>query len=69
VPAIISEAMPDDRLMLIDPQTIRMVFWNSPSMLVDPYTFDTSGTLRVLVYNDADCVTLQQEQVCIGEAA
>ena len=69
VPAIISEAMPDDRLMLIDPQTIRMVFWNSPSMLVDPFTFDTSGTLRVLVYNDADCITLQQEQVCIGEAA
>lgn len=69
VPAIISESMPDDRLLLIEPQSIRQVYWGSPAALVDPYTHDTSGTLRVLVYNDCDLVTLQQAMVCIGGAA
>ena len=69
VPAIISEAMPDNRILLFDPSTVRMVFWNTPSMLADPFTFDTSGTLRLLIYNDCDIVTLQQAQLAIGEGA
>lgn len=69
VPAIISEAMPDNRLLLIDPNSLRMVFWGSPAALVDPYTFDTSGTLRLLIYNDADLVSLYRPMLCIGEAA
>ena len=69
VPAIISEAMPDDRLMLIEPQSIRQVFWGSPAALSDPYTHDVSGTLRLLVFNDADIVSLQPAMVCIGQGA
>lgn len=69
VPAIISEAMPDDRLLLIEPQSIRQVYWGSPAALSDPYTHDISGSLRLLVYNDADCVSLQPAMVCVGGPA
>ena len=69
VPAIISEAMPDDRLLLINPPSLRQVFWGSPAALSDPFTYDVSGTLRLLIYNDCDIISLYPSQVCIGQGA
>lgn len=69
VPMVLSEAMPNNRLLLIDPQSLRIAYWASPAALIDPFTFDTSGTLRLLVYNDCDIAALYPELVCIGGAA
>lgn len=69
IPMVLCEAMPDDRLLLINPQSLRIIYWGAPAALIDPYTFDTSGTKRLLVYNDADIVSLYPAQVCIGGAA
>jgi hypothetical protein len=65
----ISEEMPDDQLLLLDPNLLRMVFWGAPAALVDRFTYDLSGDVVLFLYNDADLVATFPEQVCISKAA
>lgn len=65
----ISEEMPDDQLLLLDPTLLRMVFWGAPAALVDRMTYDTTGDVVLFLYNDSDLIATFPEQVCISKAA
>ena len=69
VPVVISEALPDTRLVLFNPQQARTVYWGAPAAMADRASGMLRGDVRLIVYNDADCVVLHPEQFCIGKAA
>ena len=69
VPAVIADHMPDGYLLLLDPATIKTVYWGNPYALANPYANDISGDWRVTIYNACDLACLQPGQICIGEAA
>lgn len=69
VPAVLSEQMPDSKLLLINPQTLRIVYWGGVAVQIDRLTYALQGDSVMLAYSDADIVSLQPAQICIGTAA
>lgn len=69
VPVIISEAMPADRLLLLDPTQQRLVFWGAPAAIVDRMKYALQGDSELHVYNDCDVVSINPAQICIGKGA
>ena len=70
VPVILSDYMPADKLLLIDPTTIRTVFWGAPYAMLDKFSggMSINGSSCLIVYNACDVVSLQPLQIVVGAA-
>jgi HK97 family phage major capsid protein len=69
IPAVIADHLPDGRLLLLDPSTVKVVYWGNPYALANPFANDVAGDLRLTVYNACDIACLQPAQITIGRTA
>jgi len=67
-PVAITDHMPDDRILLVNPDVIRHVYWGPPFLLVDKYSdnMDIRGEAMIVVDNFCDLVVEQPQQICVG---
>jgi HK97 family phage major capsid protein len=68
LPLYVSTAVPAGKLLLLDPSRVVLAFWNSPSLMIDPYTNDTSGSTLLILHNACDLVATDPAQIVIGTA-
>jgi len=69
--ALTTDHMPAGKIMILDPETCRQVFWGPAYALMDRYSdgMDIKGTSRLVVQNLCDIVALRPEQIIVGSAA
>lgn len=68
VPVAFSNAITDGTVILANPADFHLVYWRSPQLIVNPYTSDTNGDVRVTVLNDLDVVVSRRHSLVIGKA-
>jgi HK97 family phage major capsid protein len=69
VPVAFSNAITDGTVILANPQDLHLVFWRSPQLIVNPFSSDTNGDVRVTVLNDLDVVVNRRHSLVIGKVA
>ena len=69
VPVAFSNAITDGTVILADPSDLHLVFWRSPQLIVNPFTSDTNGDVRITVLNDLDVVVSRRHSLVIGKVA
>jgi hypothetical protein len=69
VPVFVSNAITDGTVLLANPQDFHLVYWRSPKLIVNPYTFDITGDVRITVMNDLDVVVCRRHSLVIGKVA
>lgn len=67
-PLFTTDCMPAGTLLLLDPSTIRQVWWGTPAALLDRFSDnrDLRGDSQLVVYNLCDVVSLFPAQVVVG---
>jgi HK97 family phage major capsid protein len=69
VPVAFSNAITDGTVILANPSDLHLVFWRSPQLIVNPFTSDTNGDVRITVLNDLDVVVSRRHSLVIGKVA
>jgi hypothetical protein len=69
VPVFVSNAISDGTVLLANPSDLHLVFWRSPMLIVNPFTSDTNGDVRITVLNDLDVVVSRRHSLVIGKVA
>ena len=68
VPVFASNAITDGTVLLGNPADFHLVYWRSPQLIVNPFTSDTNGDVRITVLNDLDVVVSRRHSLVIGKA-
>jgi HK97 family phage major capsid protein len=69
VPVAFSNAITDGTVILANPSDLHIVYWRSPQLIVNPFTSDTSGDVRITVLSDMDVVVSRRHSLVIGKVA
>ena len=68
LPVFVSTAVTEDKVIALDPSTVRMIYFGAPQVIVDPYLGATTGATSVKVMNAFDLAVMDQNAICIGSA-
>jgi HK97 family phage major capsid protein len=68
VPVAFSNAITDGTVILANPSDLHVVYWRSPQLIVNPFSSDTVGDVRLSVLNDVDVVVSRRHSLVIGRA-
>jgi hypothetical protein len=68
VPVFASNAITDGTVILANPTDLHVVYWRSPQLIVNPFSSDTVGDVRLSVLNDVDVVVSRRHSMVIGRA-
>jgi len=67
-PVGITTAITENKLLLVDTATLRLIYFAGPQLLVDRYSSATDGTVQLIVSNYVDICLADRQLVVVGSA-
>jgi len=64
--AYVSGHVPAGKVILCDPRSLLITYWQAPIVQTNPFALDMSGALRLTVLNDVDITVRHRSQLIIG---
>ena len=68
LPVHISTHISEDKVIALDPSFVKIIFFGSAQLVVDPFRGGISGTTHVQVLNAMDLAVTHQSAICVGSA-
>ena len=68
LPVFVSTAVTEDKVIALDPSSVRMIYFGAAQVIVDPYRGATTGITHVQVLNGFDLAVMNESAICIGSA-